>query len=130
MAERNKWRKIIGALFVSILFFALTLGRATNFPSGLAHLTKELQEKAADQSLQQAPDDTQKVRVIKMDAVLRLKPKDDAVVLRKLPLGALLDVEEQLDDWLKISLPPDKDKFVVTGYLHKSFTEPSSVIHR
>jgi len=130
MPEENKWSKTVAVLFVSILFSTPTLSMAFNFPSGLVHPTKEFQEKVTGQSPQEASDGNNQVRVIKKDAVLRLKPKGDEVVLRKLPLGALLDVEEQLDDWLKISLPPDEDGFVVTGYLQKSFTEPSSIIHK
>ena len=67
--------------------------------------------------------------MIKQNAQLLVKPKDGAVVIKKLPLGALLDVEAEIGDWLKISLPPDEDDFVLTGYLHRSFTEKASVIH-
>jgi hypothetical protein len=130
MIEENKRKKNIIAWLVSILFLMPTLGTALGFTSGTIHFAQEFQEKKVDTPIQEATDSSHQVRVIKNDAVLRLKPKGDAVVLRKLPLGALLDVDEQIDDWFQISLPPDKDGFVVTGYLHKSFTEPSSVIHK
>lgn len=130
MQEENKRKKNVAVWLVSILFLIPTLGMAFNFTSGTVHCAQEFQQKEAGPAPQEASDDSHQVRVIKNDAVLRLKPKDDAVVLRKLPLGVLLDIEEQIDDWLQISLPPDKDGFVVTGYLHKSFTEPSSVIHK
>jgi hypothetical protein len=129
MPEKIKRKKIAAVGLVTILFLSPTLGRAFNFPSGNLYFAKEFQEKEADQSPLMTSQDNRQVRVIKKDAVLRLKPKGDSVFLRKIPLGALLDVEEQIDDWLQISLPPDEDGFVVTGYLHISFTEPSTVIH-
>ncbi len=130
MPGRNKWEKIIAVSFLLILLLIPNLARALIFPSGIIHFVKEFQEDATDPSPAEASDAIHQVRVIKKEAVLRLKPKSDSVILRKLPLGALLDVQEQLDDWLKLSLPPDKDGFVVTGYLHESFTEPSSIIHK
>jgi hypothetical protein len=118
------------ALSISCLLLILNVGTALAFPSDTLHLSKEIREKAVPPASQEANDSFSQVRVIKKGAVLRLKPKEDAVVIGNLPLGALLDVEEQLDDWLRISLPPDKDGFVVTGYLHRSFIEPSTLIHR
>lgn len=64
-----------------------------------------------------------KIRIIKEDAVLRLKPNSESLIIKKLPLGAVLSVEESIRDWVKIKLPPDKDGVVVTGYIHRSFVE-------
>jgi hypothetical protein len=86
-------------------------------------------DKTAHRSLQAPSTEYDQIRVIKQNAQLCVKPKDGAVVIKKLPLGALLDVEEEIGDWLKISLPPDEDDFVLKGYLHRSFTEKASVIH-
>ena len=86
-------------------------------------------DKTLDQALQNTQAESDQVRVIKSNAVLRIKPKDGAVIIKKLPLGALLEVEEEIGDWLKITLPPDEDGFVLTGYLLKSFTEKGSIIH-
>lgn len=86
-------------------------------------------DKTLDKVLQTSSTEDNQVRVIKENAVLRIKPKDGSVIIKKLPLGVLLDVEEELDDWLKIKLPPDEDGFVLTGYLHRSFTEKASIIH-
>lgn len=130
MLKGNKRIKILGGLALSSFFLTLASVMAFTFPSGINYFAKEFQEKTTAPPLQEISDSEHQIRVIKKDAVLRLKPKDDSVVLRKLPLGALLDVEKQIDDWLKISLPPDEDGFVVTGYLDKSFTEPSSLIHK
>lgn len=64
-----------------------------------------------------------KIRIIKRDAVLRLKPNNESIIIKKLPLGAVLNVEETIREWIKIKLPPDKDGVVVSGYMHKSFVE-------
>jgi hypothetical protein len=129
MPEEKKRKKIAAVWLVSILFLIPTLWITLNFPSGAILFAKEFQRKETAAPPQEASEDIHQVRVIKNDAVLRLKPKSDAVVLAKLPMGALLEVKEEIDGWFQISLPPDKDGFIVTGYLHKSFTEPSSVIH-
>ena len=83
-----------------------------------------------EQALQSDSQKQNQVRVIKNNAVLQIKPKNDAVIIKKLPLGVLLEVDEELGDWLKITLPPDSDGFILTGYLLRSFTEEGSVIHR
>jgi len=70
------------------------------------------------------------IRIIKKNAVFKVTPSNDGVVIKKLPLGALFEVEEELDEWLKIKLPPDKDGFLLTGFIHKSYTEASSTIHK
>ncbi|MFC2164014.1 SH3 domain-containing protein [Acidobacteriota bacterium] len=61
------------------------------------------------------------IRVIKEDAALRLKPSNDSLLIKALPLGAILEVEETLGDWVKVKLPPDKDGIVIFGYVHSSF---------
>jgi len=64
-----------------------------------------------------------KVRVIKDQAVLRLKPSNGSIIIRELPLGSELIVEETVGEWIKIKMPPDTDGIVITGYIHKSFVE-------
>lgn len=64
-----------------------------------------------------------KIRVIKKDAVLRLKPNSESIIIKNLPLGSELYIVETMEEWIKINLPPDKDGFVITGYIHKSFIE-------
>lgn len=88
-----------------------------------------LLDKTLGQSLQATSAEYDQVRVIKQNAVLRIKPKNGTVIIKKLPLGALLEVEEEIGDWLKITLPPDEDGFVLTGYLHRSLSEKGSIIH-
>jgi len=83
-----------------------------------------------ERALQSDSQEQNQVRVIKNNAVLRIKPKNDTVIIKKLPLGVLLEVDEELGDWLKITLPPDADGFILTGYLLRSLTEEGSVIHR
>jgi hypothetical protein len=119
-----KQKKITIGLFLAFFLVNWMLGMTIIFPPEIFFLDKTL-----DQSLQAASAEINQVRVIKQNAVLRIKPTNDSVIIKKLPLGALLDVEEELDGWLKIKLPPDQDGFVLTGYLHQSFTEKGSLIH-
>jgi outer membrane protein W len=62
-----------------------------------------------------------KVRIIKEGAILRLDSREESFPIRKLPLGAMLEVEAAVGEWLKVKLPPDERGFVVTGYIHQSF---------
>lgn len=120
-ATRNK---ITMCLFLGLLTASWSLGMTVIFPPEACLL-----DKTVHRFLQAPSTEFDQIRVIKQSAELRIKPKDGAVVIKKLPLGALFDVEEEIGDWLKISLPPDEDDFVLTGYLHRSFTEKASVIH-
>jgi hypothetical protein len=84
----------------------------------------------SEQTASMESHESYQVRIIQKNAVLRLKPKPKSVILRILPLGALLTVEEKYGDWLKIKMPPDRDGFIVSGYLHNLFTEDASIIHK
>jgi hypothetical protein len=61
------------------------------------------------------------IRIIKNNAVLRLEPDDKSTVIKELPLGAQLAVEDTYKDWVRIKLPPNKDGIVIDGYVHVSF---------
>jgi hypothetical protein len=120
----TKRKKITFGLLSGLLLVNWTLGMAFIIPPEILFV-----DKTAGQALQDLTQEHFQVRVIKQNAVLRIKPKNGAVIIKKLPLGALLEVEEEIGDWLKITLPPDEDGFVLTGYLLKSFTEEGSIIH-
>lgn len=111
-------------LLLGLLLVNWTLGMTLIIQPEIFLLGKTL-----DQALQSASEKHEQVRVIKQNAVLRIKPKNGAVIIKKLSLGALLEVEEEIGDWLKITLPPDEDGFVLTGYLHRSLSEKGSIIH-
>ena len=64
-----------------------------------------------------------KIRIIEPDAVVRLKPNQESIVIIKAPLGSILTVVDLRDEWFKVKLPPDKDGIVVFGYIHKSYIE-------
>ena len=64
-----------------------------------------------------------KIKVIKEGAVLRLKPNEEALIIKKLPIGGLLEALESIGEWIKIILLPDKDGIAITGYIHNSFIE-------
>ena len=124
METKTKWNKITLGLLFGLLLTNWTLGMTLVIPPEILFMDKKV-----DQTLQAHSAEHIQVRVIKQNAVLRIKPKNDAVIIKKLPLGALLEVEEEIGEWLKISLPPDEDGFVLTGYLLRTFTEDRSIIH-
>ncbi|MFC2164015.1 porin family protein [Acidobacteriota bacterium] len=65
--------------------------------------------------------ETKRLIVIKKEnTILRLYPREDSLAIKELPLGALLEVEEEIGEWFKIELPLDKDGIVITGYVHQS----------
>jgi hypothetical protein len=121
---RTTRNKMAMGLFLGSMLASWSLGMMFVFPPEAYFLDNTVRT-----SLQAPSTENGQIRVIKQNAQLLVKPKDGAVVIKKLPLGALLDVEEEMGEWLKISLPPDEDDFVLTGYLHRSFTEKASVIH-
>jgi hypothetical protein len=90
---------------------------------------EDIKEKEPSQLTSELSPEDRSVRVVKKNAVIRLKPSNEGTIIKRLPLGALLGVKEELEEWLKIMLPPDKNGFVVMGYIQKSYTESSSVIH-
>jgi len=61
-----------------------------------------------------------KVRVVLVDAHVRLKPTIDSMILAAVPVGTELESVGKTDEWYKVKLPPDEKGFVVTGYLHSS----------
>ncbi len=120
----TKRKKITMGLLLGLLLVNWTLGMTLIIQPEIFLLDKTL-----GQSLQATSAEYDQVRVIKQNAVLRIKPKNGTVIIKKLPLGALLEVEEEIGDWLKITLPPDEDGFVLTGYLHRSLSEKGSITH-
>ena len=43
-----------------------------------------------------------KIRVIKQGAVLKLKPNEESLTIKKLPMEALLNSLETIGEWIKI----------------------------
>jgi len=64
-----------------------------------------------------------KVKVIAEKANIRLKPDLQSMVIETASLGAILESEEQVGEWFKVSLPPDEKGYIVTGYIHSSTCE-------
>ncbi|MDH4198590.1 MAG: outer membrane beta-barrel protein [Candidatus Aminicenantes bacterium] len=62
----------------------------------------------------------QKVRVKVASANVRLKPALDAIVVGKARQGQVLVYEKKTGDWYLVSLPPDEQGNVVTGFIHSS----------
>jgi hypothetical protein len=65
----------------------------------------------------------QTVRVIQVDGVVHLDPDMESRVVMNVPPGAALDVIEKTGEWFKVSLPPNDEGIVVTGYIHENAVE-------
>lgn len=65
----------------------------------------------------------QKVRVIQVDASVHLEPDFESRILMNVPPGAALDASEKTGQWYKVSLPPNDQGIVVTGYIHENAVE-------
>ena len=62
--------------------------------------------------------------VIKVkSANVRLKPAMDSPVIGKAQMGLILDIQEKIDDWYLVELPPDGKGVAFRGYIHKSVVE-------
>jgi hypothetical protein len=70
------------------------------------------------------------VRVIKEGSVLKLKPDDESLTIKKLPLGSLLDVKAIMEEWVKVKLPPNQDGIVVVGYIRVEDVEMESQLDK
>lgn len=70
-----------------------------------------------------------KIRITKVGAVLKLKPNDESLTIKELPLGSEFNVEEIMKGWIKIKLPADEDGIVITGFIHISFIELTTEQH-
>lgn len=66
---------------------------------------------------------TKKLRVVEESAKLLLKPDPESQVVRMLPLGAILELDIQEDEWYRVKLPPDQKGFVISGYIHSQYVE-------
>jgi hypothetical protein len=61
-----------------------------------------------------------KVEVIVPMANVRSGPALTASIVTKLPMGTVLEAEKAEGPWFKVTLPPDKEGVVKTGYMHQS----------
>ena len=60
----------------------------------------------------------QKVKIIKKDAELKTLPQVESPMIVGLPLGGEFSIAQRIsEEWIKISLPPNKDGIVQSGYV-------------
>jgi len=64
-----------------------------------------------------------KLKVMAEKANIRLKPDLQSMVIETVIGGMILESEEQVDEWFKVSLPPDESGHVISGYIHSSIVE-------
>lgn len=64
-----------------------------------------------------------KVKVIVNVANVRLKPDLGSQVIGKIPLGTILEFDQTIGEWFRVTLPPDESGFVIVGYMHNSVVE-------
>jgi len=81
------------------------------------------EKSAADEQMGDSPRETIQVRVIKKGAILRVSQDEQSEIIKDVPLGAVLDVMELGDKWIKVKLNPNKDGIVIAGYILLSFLE-------
>ncbi|MDW7761643.1 MAG: SH3 domain-containing protein [Acidobacteriota bacterium] len=67
----------------------------------------------------------EQIRIIKSGATLRVQPDFQSLIIRELPVGALLEFDDISGEWVKIKLPPNSDGFVIVGYIHVLYVEPN-----
>mgnify|MGYP001156268876 CR=1 FL=1 len=60
-----------------------------------------------------------KVRVNVLKGNIRLKAEKESISISEIGGGAILESKGKIGEWYKITLPPDKDGFVVSGYIHQ-----------
>lgn len=61
-----------------------------------------------------------RVQVIVERANVRLSPDLNSQVIEQVPLGAVLEYSQMEGEWYLVSLPPNAQGFVITGYIHRS----------
>lgn len=60
-----------------------------------------------------------KVRVLVDNANIRLRADSTTQVVSNVPIGIILESEGIFGEWYRVKLPPNKEGFVVTGYIHQ-----------
>jgi len=53
-------------------------------------------------------------------ANIRLNADLEATVITQAPMGAVLKSDAKEGEWYRVQLPPNKDGFVISGYIHES----------
>lgn len=64
-----------------------------------------------------------KVRIKADIAQLRLRPDVASPIVGQALPGTILVAEETTGEWYRLTLPPDENGFVISGYVQKSFVE-------
>jgi len=63
------------------------------------------------------------LRVLVPKTEIHLQPDSKSVVIISVPAGMILESTKQIKEWFELKLPPNKDGFVIIGYVHSSKVE-------
>lgn len=93
-------------------------------PSGRSPVQEEAEtlDPAVEEPKRPAQEATE-VKVVVVDAVVRLKPDPQSLVISEIPPGAVLKVKGKRGKWYHVELPAEESGFVVTGYIHQNSVE-------
>jgi hypothetical protein len=69
-----------------------------------------------------------KIRVIVESATILARPNVDSEILQKVPIGVILEADAQRGEWYQVTLPPDQEGKVRSGFIKSSFVEVISRI--
>ncbi len=64
-----------------------------------------------------------KIRVIAESAVILDSPSIDSEVLQKVPIGVILEADAQRGEWYQVTLPPNQEGKIRSGFIKSSFVE-------
>jgi len=63
------------------------------------------------------------LRIIVSQAQIRLNPESASTVIGEVSMGMVLEAEKKSGEWYYVSLPPDENNFVISGYVHQDSVE-------
>lgn len=63
------------------------------------------------------------IKVISKKANVRAEPRSKSQVIHEVKSGTILQSGGKAGEWFSVSLPPDKDGVVLSGYIHQNFVE-------
>ena len=63
------------------------------------------------------------IRIIVPKAEVYLKPSANSLIVATVPMGVNLKVTQKQDEWYRVNLPPDKNGFILAGFVSANAVE-------